>query len=187
MTIRRMAHARAPASGDLRACVLGTLCALWTFSALPAAAATPETTAAPAVSAPNAAPAPEPTQAGVLKSVQGDVRLQRADGRTQAAQSGDGVSQVDRLLTGANSGASLRLRDGTVLVIGPQSQLDLKQYQFNATTHDGNILLSLLQGSMRMVSGLIAKKQPEAVRIDTQTATIGIRGTDFIVSTDAHP
>ncbi|WP_225783659.1 FecR domain-containing protein [Xenophilus sp. Marseille-Q4582] len=126
-------------------------------------------------------------QAGVLKSVQGEVRLLRADGRTEIAQPGDGVSQVDRIQTGAHSGASLRLRDGTVLVVGPQSQLDLKQYQFNATTHDGNILLSLLQGSMRMVSGLIAKKQPEAVRIDTQTATIGIRGTDFIVSTDAHP
>ncbi|RYF77682.1 MAG: hypothetical protein EOO29_20995, partial [Comamonadaceae bacterium] len=97
------------------------------------------------------------------------------------------VNQVDRIQTGANSGASLRLRDGTVLVIGPQSQLDLKQYQFNTTTHDGNILLSLLQGSMRMVSGLIAKKQPEAVRVDTQTATIGIRGTDFIVTTDAQP
>ena len=29
--------------------------------------------------------------------------------------------------------------------------------------------------------------QPDAVRIETQTATIGIRGTDFIVQADAQP
>lgn len=37
---------------------------------------------------------------------------------------------------------------------------------------------------MRMVTGLIGKKNPDAIRVDTQTATIGIRGTDFIVTAD---
>lgn len=185
--MRRLPRPRTSTLGGFRVCALSAALvaplSLWAQSSVgttvPAApsAAPPSPTGAP----------PAAMQAGVLKSVQGEVRLLRADGRTEIAQPGDGVSQVDRIQTGAHSGASLRLRDGTVLVVGPQSQLDLKQYQFNATTHDGNILLSLLQGSMRMVSGLIAKKQPEAVRIDTQTATIGIRGTDFIVSTDAHP
>ena len=181
MNMQRPTRASAPASGGLRACVLGAAYALGAACALGPNAAT----AATPVSAPTAAE--EVQQAGVLKSVQGTVHFLRADGATQAARPGDAVSQVDRIRTGADSGASLRLRDGTVLVIGPQSQLDLKQYRFDTTTHEGNILLSLLQGSLRMVSGLIAKKQPEAVRIDTQTATIGIRGTDFIVSADARP
>lgn len=34
-----------------------------------------------------------------------------------------------------------------------------------------------------MITGLLGKK-PETVRVDTQTATIGIRGTDFIVKAD---
>ena len=180
MNMQRPMRACAPAPGGLRARALGAtciVCAAWALGPLTATAATP-------------APAPataETQQAGVLKSVQGEVHFLRADGAAQAARPGDAVSQVDRIRTGADSGASLRLRDGTVLVIGPQSQLDLKQYRFDTTTHDGSILLSLLQGSLRMVSGLIAKKQPEAVRIDTQTATIGIRGTDFIVSADARP
>ena len=38
-----------------------------------------------------------------------------------------------------------------------------------------------------MVTGLIGKTQPDAVRVETQTATIGIRGTDFIVQADATP
>lgn len=179
MNIRRLARTHAAAFGGA---VLFAACAL---SPLSAAANITPASAAPAT-APEAAKT-DAQQAGVMKSVQGDVKALRADGRAQALKPGDAIHQIDRIQTGPNSGASLRLRDGTVLVLGPQSQLDLKQYQFNATTHDGNILLSLLQGSLRMVSGLIAKKQPEAVRVDTKTATIGIRGTDFIVTTDAQP
>lgn len=143
----------------------------------PALPAATEAAAAPA-------PAPLPTtakHAGVLKSVQGDVQVQRAGGSPQPLRSGDQVAQQDRILTGKDGAASLLLRDGTALVLGANSQLDLKQYHFDSTTHEGGIFVSLLKGSLRVVSGLIAKARPEAVRIDTRTATIGIRGTDFIV------
>ncbi len=49
------------------------------------------------------------------------------------------------------------------------------------TTQDGGMLVSLLRGTLRMVTGLIGKTHPDAVRVETQTAVIGIRGTDFIV------
>lgn len=121
-----------------------------------------------------------------MKSVEGEVLAVRANGSTLQLQPGDAVNPLEKIQTGPNGAASVRLRDGTVLVLGPRSQLDLKQFRFNTTTHEGNVMLSLLQGSMRMVSGLIAKKSPDAVRIDTPTATIGIRGTDFIVTADAQ-
>ena len=38
-----------------------------------------------------------------------------------------------------------------------------------------------------MVTGAIGKTHPEAIRVETPTAVIGIRGTDFIVETDAKP
>ena len=131
----------------------------------------------------NAPPAAE--HAGILKSVRGKVQLLGADGNARTAQAGDPVAPIDRLQTDADSAASLVLRDGTTLVIGPSSRLDLKQFHFDSTTRDGGLLLSLLRGSMRMVTGLIGKTQPDAVRVETQTATIGIRGTDFIVQADA--
>ena len=71
------------------------------------------------------------------------------------------------------------------MVVGPSSRLDLKQFHFDSTTQDGGLLVSLLRGSLRMITGLIGKTQPDAVRVETQTATIGIRGTDFIVQADA--
>lgn len=180
ITLRPLA---APAWRRLGALAMGSACVAWALSPSPAAAQSGQEATASATASANA----DVAHAGVLKSVQGEVQLHRADGQVRAARSGDLVHVVDRLSTGPDAGASLRLRDGTVLILGPHSQLDLKQYQFNTTTHEGNIFVSLLRGSLRMVSGLIAKKQPEAVRIDTQTATIGIRGTDFIVSADARP
>ena len=124
--------------------------------------------------------------AGIVKSVRGDVRLLGDDGSTRIANPGDALSPIDRLVTGADSGASVVLRDGATLVVGPSSRLDLKDFHFDSTTQEGGMLVSLLRGSLRMVTGLIGKTHPDAVRVETPTAVIGIRGTDFIVETDAQ-
>lgn len=142
------------------------------------AQATPPVQAAAATQA-NASTAGA-THAGFVKSVQGTVRLMGQGGEPRPLQVGDAVSSASRIESDANSGASVVLRDGTVLVLGPSSQLDLKQFSFDATTQEGGMFVSLVRGSLRMISGLLGKK-PETVRVDTQTATIGIRGTDFIV------
>ena len=49
------------------------------------------------------------------------------------------------------------------------------------------MLINLLQGSMRMLTGLIAKINPEAIQVKTKTLSVGIRGTDFIVNTEDKP
>ncbi len=145
-----------------------------------AAAIAQAQTAAPAPTAPE-------RQAGFVKSVRGDVKLLSAAASARNAVPGDALASVDRIVTGPDSSAAVVLRDDTTLVVGPSSRLDLKQFHFDATTHEGGLLVSLLRGSMRMITGLIGKTNPDAVRVETQTATIGIRGTDFIVQTDGQP
>ncbi len=157
--------------------------------ALLGAAAISQAQTAPSTAAPAAAPAtaaPE-RQAGFVKSVRGDVKLLSAAAAARNAVPGDALASVDRIVTGPDSSAAVVLRDDTTLVVGPSSRLDLKQFHFDATTHEGGLLVSLLRGSMRMITGLIGKTNPDAVRVETQTATIGIRGTDFIVQTDGQP
>ncbi|MBT2321790.1 FecR domain-containing protein [Variovorax paradoxus] len=132
------------------------------------------------------AQAPAAEHAGILKSVRGTVELLATDGTARPAFAGDAIAPIDRIVTGSDSAAGLVLRDGTTMVIGPSSRLDLKQFHFDSTTRDGGMLVSLIRGSLRMVTGLIGKTQPDAVRVETQTATIGIRGADFIVQADAQ-
>ena len=139
----------------------------------------------PAVAVPALAVAAE--RAGFVKSVRGDVQLQGSSGALRAATSGEAVSVTERIVTGLDSGAGLVLRDGTNLVVGPATRLDLKSFSFDATTQSGGMFFSLLRGSMRVVTGLLGKTRPESVRITTATATIGIRGTDFIVEADEQP
>ena len=129
-----------------------------------------------------AADAPLDTHAGLLKTVRGEVQLQDAQGTSTRARVGDAVNAQQRIVTGAQSGASVVLRDGTTFVIGPRSSFDLQTFRYDSGTHDGSVVARLARGTLRMVTGLIGKTAPEAVRIDTPTATIGIRGTDFIVS-----
>lgn len=171
---------------------LGGLAVLWSGAPASAqaqttqqAAATASTsTAAPA--APAGSPLAEP-QAGFVKSVQGNVQLMSAGAGARPAKAGDPLASADRIVTDADASAGLVLRDGTALVVGPSSRMDLKEFHFDATTQEGGLLISLLRGSMRMITGLIGKAHPDAVRVETQTATIGVRGTDFIVQTDAQP
>jgi hypothetical protein len=153
--------------------------AFWGAVALAHAQATTSTASA-------AAPVAEP-QAGFMKSVRGSVQLLSAAGAPRDAKPGDALSAVDRIVTGPDSSAAVVLRDDTTLVVGPSSRLDLKEFHFNATTHEGGVLVSLLRGSMRMITGLIGKTNSDAIRVETQTATIGIRGTDFIVQADGQP
>jgi len=130
---------------------------------------------------------PAEERAGIVKSVRGDVQLLSGSAEARPATAGDTVAPIDRLETGPDSAASVVLRDGTTLIVGPSTRMDLKQFHFDSTTQDGGMLVSLLRGTLRMVTGLIGKTHPDAVRVETQTAVIGIRGTDFIVEADPQP
>ena len=93
-------------------------------------------------------------RAGTVKVVQGDARITDAKGE-RALQPGDPVAPADTVSTGADSSASMVLRDGTTLVLGANSRVNLKDFAFNSTTQEGNLLVSVLRGSMRMLTGLI--------------------------------
>jgi hypothetical protein len=122
-------------------------------------------------------------KAGIIKIIAGDVRARDAQGE-RSLKSGDAVFANDRLIAGKEGSASAVLRDGTTLVLTNNSQLDIQKFAFNATTHEGGLVVNLLQGSLRMLTGLIGKANPDAIQVKTKTLSVGIRGTDFIVETE---
>jgi hypothetical protein len=118
--------------------------------------------------------------AGVVKSSHGNVQILR-EGRSIPAPVGTAVMAGDTLRTAGESSTGVMLKDDTRVSLGPHSQLVLDRFAFNANTNEGDMLVSILKGTLRMVSGLLVKANPEQVRLKTPTATIGVRGTDFIV------
>lgn len=117
---------------------------------------------------------------GTLKTVTGEVHLSQ-EGTARAAREGGGLQQADRIVTGRDASATFMLKDGSVISVGPNSTLELAKVQFDATTQDGGLMLNLLQGSIRVVTGWLGKLHPEQVKVVTPTSVVGVRGTDFIV------
>jgi len=137
--------------------------------------------AAPAANVQESAPAPQTIERqGIFKAVRGEVTVVRGDTRS-AAVVGGALHTGDRVITGPQGAATLSLLDGTVIELGADSTTDLAQFRFDSTTNEGGMLVNLARGTLRMMTGLIAKTQPENVKVTTPTAVIGVRGTDFIV------
>jgi hypothetical protein len=130
------------------------------------------------------ATSPDTGRIGTFKQVQGEAWIGQPAAR-QAALSGAGVKVADRLSTGKTGAATITLKDGTVLTMGPNSTMDLSAFEFNSTNQEGNFLLDLLQGSVRVVTGLLGKINPDKFKVKTPTSVVGVRGTDFIVQTEA--
>lgn len=130
--------------------------------------------AAPATTVAAAAPA------GLVKRSQGQVTLLRA-GQRMTVQPGLAVQVGDSLRTGADGAVGITLSDDSLLTAGPNSELVISAYAFDPTTQDGKLLASLWRGTLSMVSGLIARKAPEQVKVETRTVVLGVRGTEFIV------
>ncbi len=116
----------------------------------------------------------------------GEVEFARGVGFSQTAgQSprtlgkGLALNEGDRLTTSEGALAILKLQDGTRMTVRPNSELVIQQYKFRNDAPDNSMVMQLLRGGFRAITGLISKNAPEAAKVMTKTATIGIRGTDF--------
>lgn len=123
-----------------------------------------------------------PVQAdGKLTHMSGPVLVRTADGKSQPAMVGGKVSVGETLVTGAGGYARMEMTDGGEMVLRPDSQLKVESYKFaEAKPAEDSFLFSMLKGGMRTVTGLIGKRgNRDAYQLNTPTATIGIRGTQF--------
>ncbi|HMX15696.1 MAG TPA: FecR domain-containing protein [Rhodocyclaceae bacterium] len=118
--------------------------------------------------------------AGTVKTVRGAVTVERGSQKV-AAVPGMRVEAADRIATGPDGSVGITLRDQTMLTAGPNSLLGLDKYSFDSTTHGGELDANLKRGSLAVISGKLAKASPESVRFRTDSVTLGVRGTEFIL------
>ena len=116
----------------------------------------------------------------------GEVEFSRGVGFAQAPGEsprtlgkGLALKEGDRLTTSEGASAIIKLQDGTRMTVRPNSELVLQQYRFRENAQDNSMLMQLVRGGFRALTGVISKNPPNAARVQTSTATIGIRGTDF--------
>jgi hypothetical protein len=120
--------------------------------------------------------------AGQIKTSKGTAQIERA-GKKLPANVGQVVQQGDVVTTGADGAVGITFRDNSLVSIGPDSVLAIDRFVFDSTTHQGNFDASLKQGTLAVVSGKLAKQSPEAMKVKTPAAILGVRGTEFLVRT----
>jgi hypothetical protein len=119
----------------------------------------------------------------VITSTTGTASVQTGQAPARPLRTGDQVAQGDTVVTGPNSAVVMKFDDGQVVAMTANSRMQITNYQYNPATESGNVLLSLVTGGMRAITGLIGRRAPSQVAYRAATATIGIRGTDITVAT----
>jgi hypothetical protein len=117
--------------------------------------------------------------AGVVTHLSGTLSVQRADGAVLILSRKSPVFPGDLLTTQRDSFAQINFSDGSAATLRPETTLRIEAYAFNPETPQADAMfLRLLKGGLRTVTGLIGKRgDPDAYRIGTTAATLGIRGS----------
>jgi len=122
--------------------------------------------------------------AGKAVSVSGSVLVRNEDGGSSAKtlKPGDQIEKGTVINTASNGNAKILMSDKTIMDLGASTLFKVDEYQLNST-EDRKITMSLPYGKMRAAVGNpVGAKGRFTIR--TRSATMGVRGTEFVVATD---
>jgi hypothetical protein len=117
---------------------------------------------------------------GLVKTASGDAAVVR-EGRRIAVQPGFQLVRGDILSTGATGAMAVVLRDDAMLSLGASTETRIEQFDFGQDHQKPGMVVRVTRGIMAYLSGMISKRAPGSVRIETPVATLGVRGTYLAV------
>lgn len=123
---------------------------------------------------------------GQVLYASGNVALYRG---TQAMRvtTGTVVQSGDAFSTGANGIVRWKMSDGSYYALNNNTQMRVEKYKMPTATEPpstGRVLLRLFKGAMRTATGFIGKRNPDGWKLNTPTATLGVRGSTLITVVD---
>ncbi len=127
--------------------------------------------------------AEEASAAGSVKVVQGVAWVERPGARTPATP-GVRVWPGDVLWTEGGALLGVTFRDGTRLTLGADSRVAVDEYVFSPADGRFASVFRVARGVIAYISGKLAELAPEAVRVETPVAALGIRGTRFVAEVE---
>jgi hypothetical protein len=131
----------------------------------------------------SAAGAQDARGAGRVKVASGAAFVVR-EGRAIPATPGQMVLEADVLRTGADGRLGITLNDDTRVSLGPASEVRVDRFAYASADGGLRLVLKFVRGVSAYVSGRIAKLSPDAVRLETPAAIVGVRGTTLAIRVD---
>lgn len=122
---------------------------------------------------------------GNVTELQGTAVEIKRNSKTIPGTKSVGVESMDTVSVGSNSNVGLTFNDSTKVKITANSKLVIDDFVYDPKNSDaGKIGMKVALGTVRYASGQIAKNHRQGVNIQTPTATIAVRGTDFAMTVD---
>ena len=119
----------------------------------------------------------------ITEQVNSPPQIQRAK-TTLTGAKGTGVDMADSINTRAGK-VGIVFTDDTKVQINENSKLVIDEFVYDPKNKDaGKLALNMASGTVRYASGAIAHNNPNKVAINTPTATVAVRGTDFTATVD---
>jgi len=116
---------------------------------------------------------------GMVVASRGEVSA-AANGSSRELKQGDFVYVNDEIATGARSFAVLQFTDGAKVTVRPDSRMLIETYLYAGNASD-EATLNLVSGGLRVITGAMAKTNPENYKVRTPVALMGVRGTEFSI------
>lgn len=115
---------------------------------------------------------------GKISVSKGDVTVIR-NNTTLSASNNFILEKLDQIKTGADGKAQLIFSDNTLITIGAKSLLNVSEYVFDEQNQKAQAQFNVVEGTFRTITGKIGKTNPDKFKLQTKSASIGIRGTVF--------
>lgn len=121
---------------------------------------------------------------GSITDFKGAGQIKRST-KTMPAAKGSGIVKNDTVSTNSQGRFRITFNDATTVNITENSRLVIDDFVYDGGGKaKGKLGLRVALGTVRYASGKVAKNNPGGVNIRTPTATIGVRGTDFVMTVD---
>jgi hypothetical protein len=91
----------------------------------------------------------------------------------------DGVEPGDIIRTKSKAKAQLTMVDDSIITLAPESRLAIADYQYNPAPQERRAVVRLFRGLVHTVVNRIIKTEEPDFLMETHTAVIGVRGTNF--------
>ena len=128
-------------------------------------------------------PAASAFGAAVVQESKGDVRAGATPAESKPVAPNQRVLSGGLVTTASGSQVVLRFDDGQIVALHENTQFRIENFSYRRQEPEADrAVFVLLRGALRAVSGALGKRSPDAFSLSVQTATIGIRGTDFMVA-----
>lgn len=121
----------------------------------------------------------------VVADAEGDVRVAAAGAQARGIVPGQRVESGSLVSTASGARVTLHFDDGMWAALHENSRLRIEGFSYRQQEPAADrAAFELLRGALRIITGALGHRNPEAFELRTPSLNIGVRGTDFLVAVE---